>query len=144
MFLGGSSSLEHQLVALNPASNQVNPLFDRKEIFGQFSISPDGGSVAVEVVNNQLYDIQILDLKRSRLSSFTNSEHNYTPIWSPDGSKIYYTSNRENLAIFELYEFDFTQRKEKKIELEGPFLTTVGGQKVSPFSKILRQFLQYL
>jgi Tol biopolymer transport system component len=119
MFLGGASSLEHQLVALNPASNQVNPLFDRKEIFGQFSISPDGGSVAVEVVNNQLYDIQILDLKRSRLSSFTNSEHNYTPIWSPDGSKIYYTSNRENLAIFELYEFDFTQRKEKKIELEG-------------------------
>ena len=119
MFLRGASSLEHQLVALNPASNQVNPIFDRKEIFGQFSISPDGGRVAVEVVNNQLYDIQILDLKRSRLSSFTNSEHNYTPIWSPDGSKIYYTSNRANLAIFELYEFDFTKRKEKKIELEG-------------------------
>ena len=119
MFLGGASRLEHQLVVLDPESNEAKPLLDRKEIFGQYSISPDGGKVAVEVVNNQIYDIQILDLMRSRLSSFTNSEHNYTPFWSPDGRKLYYTSNRENLAVFELYEYDFNRRKEEKIELEG-------------------------
>ena len=119
MFLSGVSNIKYQLSVLDPQTNDVQPLLDRRELFGQYSISPDGGKVAVEVVNNQIYDIQILDLMRSRLSSFTNSEHNYTPFWSPDGRKIYYTSNRENLAVFELYEYDFNQRKEEKIELEG-------------------------
>jgi len=119
MFLSGASRLEHKLVVLNPESNEAKPLLDREEIFGQFSISPEGRRVAVEVVNNQIYDIQILDLTRSRLSSFTNSEHNYTPFWSPDGSKLYYTSNRENSAVFELYEYEFNQRKENKLELDG-------------------------
>jgi len=119
IFLRGDSSLKHQLVVLDPKSNEVKPLLDRQEIFGQFSISPNGDQVAVEVVNNQIYDIQILDLARSRLSSFTDSENNYTPFWSPDGSKVYYTSNRENPAAFELYQYDFKQRKEEKIELDG-------------------------
>ena len=119
IFLRGDSSLKHQLVVLDPKSNEVKPLLDRQEIFGQFSISPNGDQVAVEVVNNQIYDIQILDLARSRLSSFTDSENNYTPFWSPDGSKVYYTSNRENQAAFELYQYDFKQRKAEKIELDG-------------------------
>ncbi|MDB4635212.1 TIR domain-containing protein [bacterium] len=118
IFLSGDSSFEHQLVVLNPVTNEVQPLLGKKEIFGQFSISPDGGQVAVEVVNNQIYDIQILDVARSRLSSFTNTEHNYTPFWNPDGTKLYYTSNREDSTTFELYQYDFNQRKEEKIEFD--------------------------
>ena len=119
MFLSGESSLKYQLTVLNPQTDDVTPLLERKEEFGQYSISPDGEKIAVEVVNNQIYDIQILDLTRGRLSSFTNSEHNYTPFWAPDGSKIYYVSNRENPALFELYEYDFNQRREEKLELKG-------------------------
>ena len=119
IFLSGESSLKYQLTVLNPQTDDVTPLLERKEEFGQYSISPDGEKIAVEVVNNQIYDIQILDLTRGRLSSFTNSEHNYTPFWAPDGSKIYYVSNRENPALFELYEYDFNQRREEKLELKG-------------------------
>ena len=119
MFLSGESSLKYQLSVINPQTNEVKPLFEQKGQFGQFSISPNGTKVAVEVVNNQIYDIKILDLTRDRLSSFTNSEHNYTPFWSPDSSKIFYVSNRENPALFDLYEYDFSQRREEKLELNG-------------------------
>ena len=90
--------MENQLTILDPKTGNVKSLLNKKEIFGQYSISPNGEKVAVEVINNQIYDIQILDLMRSRLSSFTNSDHNYAPFWSVDGESLYYTSNRDNLG----------------------------------------------
>ena len=119
MFLSGEGSLKSQLSILNLQTNTEKPLLDRKEQYGQYSISPDDEKIAVEVVNNQVYDIQILDLSRSRLSTFTNSEHNYAPFWNPDGSKVYYSSNREDRTILNLFEYDFNKRKERKLELKG-------------------------
>ncbi len=122
VFLSGNSSLEKQLTVVDPLTNEEKPLFQRKEIYGQFSISPDDSKVAVEVVDNQVFNIQILDLKRSRLNTITTSKHNYAPFWSPDGNSIYYTSNRDNLSYFNLYKNDLVKRAESKIALSGePF-----------------------
>ena len=119
MYLKGISSMENQLTILDPKTGNVKSLLNKKEIFGQYSISPNGEKVAVEVINNQIYDIQILDLMRSRLSSFTNSDHNYAPFWSVDGESLYYTSNRDNLSFFELYKYSLPKRSEEKIPLSG-------------------------
>ena len=119
MYLKGISSMENQLTILDPKTDNVKSLLNKKEIFGQYSISPNGEKVAVEVINNQIYDIQILDLMRSRLSSFTNSDHNYAPFWSVDGESLYYTSNRDNLSFFELYKYSLPKRSEEKIPLSG-------------------------
>ena len=122
VFLSGSSSLERQLTVVSPLTNEEKPLFQRKEIYGQFSISPDNSKIAVEVVDNQVFNIQILDLKLSRLNTITTSKHNYAPFWGPDSKSIYYTSNRDNLSYFNLYKNDLVKRAEAKIELSGePF-----------------------
>ena len=122
VFLSGSSSLERQLTVVSPLTNEEKPLFQRKEIYGQFSISPDNSKIAVEVVDNQVFNIQILDLKLSRLNTITTSKHNYAPFWGPDSKYIYYTSNRDNLSYFDLYKNDLVKRAEAKIELSGePF-----------------------
>ena len=122
VFLSGSSSLERQLTVVSPLTNEEKPLFHRKEIYGQFSISPDNSKIAVEVVDNQVFNIQILDLKLSRLNTITTSKHNYAPFWGPDSKTIYYTSNRDNLSYFNLYKNDLVKRAEAKIELSGePF-----------------------
>tara|TARA_B100001964_G_C14231816_1_gene600395 strand:- start:218 stop:2509 length:2292 start_codon:yes stop_codon:yes gene_type:complete len=117
VFLKGVSSSEFQLTVLNPTANESKPLIEKHEMFGQYSVSPDGKKVAVEVYNNQISEINILNVNRSRLNTFVNSGHNYTPMWSPDGKKLYYSSNRTDPTLFELYEYDFSQRREKKIDL---------------------------
>ena len=117
VFLKGISSPEFQLTVLNPVTNESNPLIDKSEIFGQYSVSPNGEKIAVEVYNNQISEINILDVSRSRLNTFVNSGHNYTPVWSPDGNKLYYSSNRTDSTLFDLYEYDFSQRRERKIDL---------------------------
>ncbi len=119
IFLSGSSSLDKQLTVIDPITNEKESLFQRKEVYGQYSISPNGNKIAVEVVDNQVYNIQILDLKRSRLSTITTAKHNYAPFWSPDGKTVYYTSNRENLTYFDLYKNDLLKGEEEKIVLTG-------------------------
>ena len=140
MYLKGISNMENQLTILDPKTSDVMPLLDRKEIFGQYSISPNGKKVAVEVVNNQIYDIQILDLMRSRLSSFTNSDHNYAPFWSADGKTLYYTSNRENLSSFELYKYSLSKRTEEKIPVSGELYRALNISDVSSDGKSILCF----
>ena len=117
VFLKGVHRPEFQLTVLNPETKNSTPLVEKKEIFGQYSISPDGQRIAIEVVNNQITDVNVLDVKRSRLTSFSKTEHNYTPVWSPDGNKLYYTSNRDDPTLFNLYVYDFRERNEKRIQI---------------------------
>ena len=117
--LSGDSTLKKKLTIVNPVDKKIQTLFQREEVFGQYSISPDGKKVAVEVVDNQIYNIHILDLKRSRLNSVTTSKHNYSPFWSPGGDSIYYTSNRDNFSNFALYKYELSKNVEQKIDLIG-------------------------
>ncbi len=118
VFLKGVYSPLYQLTILDAKANQAEALVEKKEVFGQYSISPDSQRIAIEVVRDQISDIHILDIKRSRFNSFTKNQHNYTPKWSPDGLKIYYTSNRNDPTLFDLYVYDFQNGTEKKIDLE--------------------------
>ncbi len=140
MYLKGISNMENQLTILDPKTSKVKPLLDKKEVFGQYSISPNGKKVAVEVVNNQIYDIQILDLMRSRLSTFTNSDHNYAPFWSVDGKSLYYASNRENLSSFELYIYSLSKRTEEKIPASGEIFRALNISDVSSDGKSILCF----
>jgi len=117
VYLKGSSNPVFQLNVLDPVTGKVQPLIEKMERFGQFSVSPDGGKIAIEVYNDQISELNLLDVNRSRLNTFVNSKHNYTPVWSPDGEKLYYSSNRTDPTHFDLYEYDFKQRKERKLEL---------------------------
>ena len=40
---------------------------------------------------------RLLDLTRQSLFRFTFSQHESNPVWSPNGSRIIYTSNLTNI-----------------------------------------------
>ena len=131
-FIEGDSKPELSLSLLDPIKKESVLLSEKRQQYGQFSVSPSGEKVAVEIVDNQIYSINIFDIKRGRFSSFLSSKHNYAPFWGSDGKKIYYTSNRTDPSEFGLYVYDFGKQKEEEIILDGE---TMGVLYVSSVSK---------
>jgi eukaryotic-like serine/threonine-protein kinase len=69
------------------------------------SISPDGKRAAVARIENlqvRSADLYLLDFQRSINTRFTFGKgYNFHPVWSPDGSRIVFASNRE--GVYNLY-----------------------------------------
>src|SRR5262249_5297473 len=66
-------------------------------------LSPDEKRVAVCRWDGPTADIWLLELGRGVLSRLTSDTAvDYDPVWSPDGSRIAFDSNRE--GVFNLYE----------------------------------------
>jgi serine/threonine protein kinase/Tol biopolymer transport system component len=66
--------------------------------FRDIDVSGDGTKLALEEQFAAESDIQILDLRRrvkTRLNKGGLGESNYCPRWSPDGSEILFSSNRD-------------------------------------------------
>jgi serine/threonine protein kinase len=69
------------------------------------TMSPDGGRVALTRSANGNIDIWLLDLARGVRSRFTSDPAiDYGPVWSPDGKRIVFGSNRT--STFDLYQKD--------------------------------------
>jgi serine/threonine protein kinase len=72
-----------------------------------FRLSPDGDTLAVTLVDPKAEkpDIWLIDLKRGSPSRFTlasGSSLNAAPVWSPDGTRIIFRTNRNGMT--EWYE----------------------------------------
>lgn len=74
-------------------------------LYRTLTISPDGRRVAVERTDPQTQnrDIWLADVADGSLTRFTTDPAwDAFPIWSPDGSRIIFTSNRS--GVYDLYE----------------------------------------
>jgi hypothetical protein len=71
-----------------------------------FVLSPDGRKVAATVGElGANSDIWILDVPRNLSTRFTfDRADDAWPVWSPDGSRIYFTSNRKGSGDIRIYE----------------------------------------
>jgi Tol biopolymer transport system component len=71
------------------------------------SMAPDGRRVALQVMVNGNADIWSLDTGRGLFSRFTSdAADDVMPIWSPDGSRIVFSSNRS--GVHQLYQKSVT------------------------------------
>ena len=77
------------------ANGRAQPLTDVLPVyFGELSLSADGQRVAVRLAKAN-DDIHVLDIARGSLTRFTNEGGDeQTPIWTPDGTRIAYSSQR--------------------------------------------------
>ncbi|MCG6923096.1 MAG: protein kinase [Acidobacteria bacterium] len=58
-------------------------------------VSPDGRSIAVQIVEGSQRDVWIYDLERRALTRLTFGEDDWTPLWTADGKSIVFTSGRD-------------------------------------------------
>jgi Tol biopolymer transport system component len=102
---GARGSVEGRLTWFDRQGNKVGTVGD-PGVYRTLSISPDGKRVAVERTDppTQNRDIWLLDSAGGASTRFTSDPGwDAFPMWSPDGSRIIFTSNRDG-GVFNLYE----------------------------------------
>jgi serine/threonine-protein kinase len=63
-------------------------------------LSPDGQRVAAAIDEGNRSDIWIYDISRNTLSRFTFEVTNLFPLWTPDGKKVTFQSNKMDWNVF--------------------------------------------
>lgn len=97
-------AIQGRLTWFNRAGKQVGTIGD-PGLYRTLMISPDGKRVAVERTDaaTQNRDIWVLDSASGQTTRFTSDPGwDAFPTWSPDGSRIVFTSNRS--GVYDLYQ----------------------------------------
>jgi len=98
----GSAGGLRQFVWLDRSGKDIGKAGDLLSAVG-IELSPDGRRVALFHQVNQNFDVWLLELGRGVLSRFTfDPALERFPIWSPDGSRIVFSSNRK--GPYDLYQ----------------------------------------
>jgi Tol biopolymer transport system component len=93
---GGGRHPNRRLVWLDRRGRQVGTVADAGE-YGDVALAPDGSRLAVEQLDPErgTRDIWVFDLARGGSFKLTfDPADDGTPVWSPDGTRIIYVSNR--------------------------------------------------
>jgi serine/threonine-protein kinase len=93
---------------------EEQPLNQAARGFNYPRISPDGQQLAVSISDSGVgYQIWTLELTRGTLSRLTfEGITNSRPVWSPDGGRIFFVSNRGGPATFDIFS--------KRVDGSGP------------------------
>jgi len=92
---------EQKLVSVDRKSN-IQIIHDKLNLHGGLRVSPEGKRIAFGMSEaGRPPDVFVADLSRGLLSRVTHGPGtNFNPVWTPDGKKLLYTSER---PIFEIY-----------------------------------------
>ncbi len=89
---GGDVRVGRLVVATGQDETETLPF--EPQIFGEMRLSPDGSHLAICVLGAK-WDIWIYDIDRlDTPQRLTFEGNNYTPVWTPDGGRIYFRSDR--------------------------------------------------
>ncbi len=73
----------------------ATPLIEDRQAYRRPRLSPDGQRVAVEVQSVANSDIWIYDIGRGTRMRLTVEGTNQSPVWTPDGTRVTFSSNRD-------------------------------------------------
>jgi Tol biopolymer transport system component len=79
------------------------PINPPARIYGVPRLSPDGTRVVLNIWDPDA-DLWIWDLARDRGTRLTSDPGNdLSPVWTPDGRRVIFTSSREQASVYNLY-----------------------------------------
>jgi serine/threonine-protein kinase len=88
---------------MNP-DGSTQPLVATAGEYGSFEFSPDGRSLAIDVLSNQSVDVWIYDLSSEAMTRLTlDPREDRTPVWTSDGNRIAFLSRRDDAFTPNLY-----------------------------------------
>jgi serine/threonine protein kinase len=89
-----TNAADKQLTWFDRAGRQLDPL-GPKGNYGNVELSPTGDRVAVDKIEDGNGDVWVIDVARGVPSRITFAQsREWTPVWSPDGSKLAFGSGR--------------------------------------------------
>ncbi len=93
VYLAGESHHVHRRLVRLEAGGRIVPLALTGRAVEEPRLSPDGRQLALGI-RAATNDIWIFDLERGTLTRATAEADNFAPIWTPDGSRLTFSSNR--------------------------------------------------
>jgi eukaryotic-like serine/threonine-protein kinase len=101
-FLPSAVAFSEQKLVSVDRSGKLQIIREKLHVHFALRLSPDGRRIAMGLRESGLApDVWILDLTRGSLSPLTHGPaSNFDPIWSPDGKRIFYVSERPVFEIF--------------------------------------------
>jgi len=104
VYRAGLTSGQRQFIWFDRSGREIGKVGDPDSASpANPSPSPDGRRIAINRTVNRNTDVWILDLGRGSLSRFTfDPAADSGQAWSPDGSRIVFTSNRN--GVYDLYQ----------------------------------------
>jgi dipeptidyl aminopeptidase/acylaminoacyl peptidase len=83
---------------------KTSPLRAAKADWNNIRFSPDGQKVAMDISDGKQRDIWVYEWSRDTLTQLTfNANDNRHPVWSPDGRRIVFDSDRATRGTANLY-----------------------------------------
>ncbi|MFQ5768573.1 MAG: TolB family protein, partial [Acidobacteriota bacterium] len=92
---GGAEDLRTRLV-WRFLDGHSEPLDAPMDEYTDVALSPDGSRLAVAIRGDTVFDIWIQNIQAGGLTRLTFEGDNRTPVWTPDGQRISYSSVRHN------------------------------------------------
>jgi serine/threonine-protein kinase len=98
LYLPGQGTGAQMTLMTASRTGQTRPLIEQRLFDNSFRIAPDGRRIAVSINDGQS-DVWLVDFESRGISRFTlGSGSKNFPVWSTDGSRIYYASTAGGVA----------------------------------------------
>jgi len=94
VYLSGNAAVSRSLVWVdgNGDESLIDTFADM--VLARPRLSPDNTHIAMEVVSDGERDIRVYDLERGGTTQLSHEGGDYDPLWTPDGDRIVFSSNR--------------------------------------------------